>query len=64
MGEYPSFEKKGQLAHSLSDFLADLTLLSSRHGLGINENAEIYLMEFEDFSFSYSCNSDGRLQRL
>ncbi|WAC59426.1 hypothetical protein [Brevundimonas sp. SL130] len=49
---------------SQADFLRDLTSIANKHDLGINEDAELFVMEAEDFSFRYTCNEVGRLERL
>lgn len=61
---HSSLDPKDRLQESQTAFLQDLTSIANQHGLGINEDSELFVMEVEDFSFRYSCDSSGRLLRL
>lgn len=42
-------------------FLAELTALSRKYGLGINRSGEIYLLESSHAWRKYRCDSDSRI---
>jgi len=44
-------------------FLADLTEISAKHGIGIAGEATLFLMEPEDFSSRYAIDDHSRLYR-
>lgn len=46
------------------EFLAALTSLANSLGIGINDDAKLFVMEADDFAFSYGCDANGRLERL
>lgn len=48
----------------VANFLQDLTEIANKHGLGINDNAELFVMVGEDFEFRYALDQNGRLGRL
>lgn len=48
-------------AQSLNDFLADLSELSRKYGIGIGGDAWPYVMECEDFRNVYICSETGKL---
>lgn len=48
-------------APSLDRFLVQLTELSRQHGVAIADMPHVYLMEKDDYAFSYACDDDGRL---
>ena len=51
-------------SNPLDEFLAELTRIARAYGFGINHEAEIFIMEQDDFLFAYGCNKDGQLERL
>lgn len=46
---------------ALADFLADLTELSRKHGIGIAGAPELYIVEPEEKLFEYTCDAESRL---
>jgi hypothetical protein len=50
-----------QAAVDLTGFLADLTSLSHRYGVGIADGATLFLLEREDFSRRFSADSESLL---
>ena len=48
-------------AAKLDLFLADLTELSRKHGIGLGGRPEPYVMEPEDMWYLYVCDQDGLL---
>ena len=44
-------------------FLFELTELSAKHGLAINDGAQLYEMERDDYPYSYAVDSQGKLER-
>jgi hypothetical protein len=45
----------------LNIFLNDLTELSLKHGLGINEGGVLYELESDDYERRYSCDEDSKI---
>jgi hypothetical protein len=45
-------------------FLIDLTEVCAKHGIGIAGDAQLFIMEPEDFPHSYSVDAKGRLYRV
>lgn len=48
---------------ALEGFLRDLTALSDRYGIAVNDGAELYEMEPEDRLFIYRADAESRLSR-
>lgn len=46
---------------ALNAFLAELSELSRRHGIGLTDGATLYLMEPEDFTRSYTASDESEL---
>jgi hypothetical protein len=44
-------------------FLADLTQVCARHGIGITGDAVLFVMEPEDYPHHYSVDAESRLLR-
>lgn len=44
-------------------FLAELTLLSEKYGIGIAGEAVCYAMEHDDYGFGYAVDDESRLAR-
>ena len=45
----------------INAFLAELTLLSVKHGLAINQNGDLWEMESDDYERKYSCDNDSKI---
>jgi len=45
----------------LNAFLGELTELSLKHGLGINEGGVLYELESDDYERRYSCDSESKI---
>nr|WP_314529450.1 hypothetical protein [uncultured Brevundimonas sp.] len=48
----------------IASFLQELTSIANKYGVGINDDAELFVMSGEDFEFRYSLDKNGRLSRL
>jgi hypothetical protein len=54
----------GRGAPDWSAFVADLTILCERYGVGIGGEPVCYVMEPDDYGFGYQIADNGSLQRL
>lgn len=45
----------------LNMFLCELTELSLKHGLGINEGGVLYELESDDYERHYSCDDESKI---
>ncbi len=45
----------------LGSFVSELTRVSHEFGLGIADRPTIYILESDDYNFSYRCDGDGKL---
>jgi len=59
--------KKGKIMSHDSDdatllaFLSELTNISHKHGIAISGEPETFLMERDDYAYSYACDDSSRL---